>query len=194
MKRVRTFIAVETGRAIRDKLMALQEELQEAAPDVKWVEPGNLHVTLLFLGEIDLREIPKVCQVVKQACEKHQGFSLRVEKLGAFPTPRRPRILWAGIGEGAGELIAVHDALETALMELGAYRREARAYTPHITIGRTRGETEEESLAPLLTSKADWIAGECEVRDIRVMSSELMSSGPIYTVLSTAPLKARRTH
>src|SRR5262245_50914702 len=115
MPRARTFIAIDTGQAIRDKLIDLQEELRQTGADVKWVEPENLHVTLLFLGEVDLRDTPKLCQAVKQTCLQHQRFSLTVEHLGAFPTPRRPRTLWAGVSEGAAQVAALHDALEAAL-------------------------------------------------------------------------------
>ena len=64
MARIRTFIAVDPGKAVRDRAVALQENLVRAGVEVKWVEPENLHVTLLFLGEVDDREVPAVCRRV----------------------------------------------------------------------------------------------------------------------------------
>src|SRR5438309_1078362 len=103
MSRVRTFIGVDIGKAIRDRAVVLQETLARSTSEVKWVEPENLHVTLLFLGEVDNRELPKVCAVVSEVTRKRAAFPMSVEKVGCFPNPRRPRILWIGVGEGAAE-------------------------------------------------------------------------------------------
>jgi 2'-5' RNA ligase len=188
MSRIRTFIAVDLGKAIRDRLVALQETLARAGTEVKWVEPDNLHVTLLFLGEVDAREIPDVCRVVAQCTAQHTPFLIRVETAGCFPTPRRPRVLWVGIGEGARPLCSLHDGLEPPLMALGCYRREERKYTPHITLGRVRGNGSTEKLAAALAKQAGWQGGEIGVREILIMGSELTPKGPVYTVLSRAKL------
>ena len=188
MARLRTFIGVDIGKAIRDRAVALQEKLAQATSAVKWVEPENLHVTLLFLGEVDEREVPTVCRVVADETQKHPCFQLSIERVGCFPNPRRPRILWIGVGQGTQELCAVHDSLEPPLLELGCYRREERKYTPHITLGRVRGDRPADSLAAALGKHAGWQGGEITVREILVMSSELTPQGPIYTVLSRASL------
>ncbi|HZV07798.1 MAG TPA: RNA 2',3'-cyclic phosphodiesterase [Gemmataceae bacterium] len=190
MARLRTFIAVDVGKAIRDRLVALQDTLARAGTEVKWVEENNLHVTLLFLGEVEDRETPALCQAVADCCAGRDAFSISVETVGCFPNPRRPRVVWAGIGAGSAELIALHDALEPPLLDLGCYRREDRAYTPHITLGRVRGErSPTAALATALARQAKWQGGETNVREIHVLSSELTPQGPIYTVLSRAKLR-----
>ena len=68
MSRLRTFIAVDPGPAIRERLVALQANLERAGSQMKWVEPENLHFTLLFLGEVDNREVPDVCRAVAACC------------------------------------------------------------------------------------------------------------------------------
>jgi 2'-5' RNA ligase len=188
MGRLRTFIAVDLGKAIRDRLVTLQERLAQSGAAIKWVEVENLHATLLFLGEVDERDVPAVCGAVADVCKQHTPFSLNVEKVGAFPNPRRPRTLWVGVGSGTQELCALHDALEPPLLDLGCYRREERRYTPHITIGRAKSERPSDSLASALTKHAGWQAGEVPVREVLVLSSELTPKGPIYTVLSRASL------
>jgi len=189
MARIRTFIALDLGKPIRDKLVALQEELGRAGTEVKWVEPDNLHVTLLFLGEVDDREVPAVCQVVGQGAETQAAFPLTVSGVGCFPNPRRPRTIWAGIGQGTQEVVAVHDALETPLLELGCYRREERQYTPHVTLGRTRSERPMDKLAQAIAKHQGWQGGDTVIREVQVMSSQLTPQGPIYTVMSRARLK-----
>src|SRR5262249_59819144 len=101
MSRLRTFIAVDLGGAVRGRCVALQENLARAGPDVKWVEPENLHVTLLFLGEVVDRDVPAVCSAVAAVCARHGAFPVTVELVGCFPNPPRPRVVWVGVGEGA---------------------------------------------------------------------------------------------
>lgn len=188
MPRTRTFIAVEVNKAIRERLVSLQEKLGATGTEVKWVEPENMHLTLLFLGEVDDREIPKVCRIVSDIAAQHPSFSLRVESVGCFPTPRRPRILWVGVGEGGESLIAVHDQLEIPLQELG-YRREERRYKPHVTLGRVQSEGPTDALAAEIARRSTWKAGETAVTQVLVMGSELKPSGPVYTVLSRAKFR-----
>jgi 2'-5' RNA ligase len=189
MKRLRTFIAVDIGKAIRDRAVALQERLAATGAPVKWVEPENLHATLLFLGEVDPRDMPDVCRAVAEVCRRFAPFTLSIETAGCFPNARRPRVLWVGVGEGAQELVALHDALELPLLDLGCYRREERKYSPHITLGRVRAERPDDGLARALAGQACWRGGQVPVREVLVMSSELTPQGPVYTVLSRARLQ-----
>lgn len=188
MSRLRTFIAVEVGRALRGQLAELQETLARSADAVKWVEEENLHVTLLFLGDVDDRAVIDVCRSAGRVCASVPSFQLRVEGVGAFPNAQRPRTIWAGVGTGAEELVALHGALETALIDLGCYRREERRFTPHITLGRVTNESVTDQLPEALAKQAGWVGGECEVAKVLVMSSQLTPRGPIYSVMSTARL------
>jgi 2'-5' RNA ligase len=188
MTRIRTFIAVALDKAVRERTIALQDELAQSGAEVKWVEPENLHVTLLFLGEVADRDLPAVCQVVAECAAGHAPFTLSVETAGCFPNPRRPRVLWAGIGTGTQEMVALHGTLEPSLLELGCYRREERQYTPHITLGRVRSERSSEALAGALARHAGWQAGRMPVREVLVMGSELTPKGPVYTVMGRGKL------
>jgi 2'-5' RNA ligase len=185
---MRTFIGVPLSPAIRDRLVALQAQFAETGVDVKWVELENLHVTMLFLGEVDAREVLTVCKTVERVTTAMEPFVMRVAGIGCFPNPRRPRTIWAGIEEGSQQLVELHDALEVPLMEQGCYRREERAFTPHITLGRVKGESDTRVLAEAMKQQADWFAGQMTVTEIHVLSSELKKDGPVYTVMSRAGL------
>jgi RNA 2',3'-cyclic 3'-phosphodiesterase len=191
MARLRTFIAVDLGKTIRDRCAALQENLARTGADVKWVEVGNLHVSLLFLGEVDEREITQLCRAVNHACAERPAFTMSVETVGCFPNPRRPRVVWVGVGEGREDLVALHDALEPPLLDLGCYRRENRQYTPHITLGRVRSEQANDDLAAALLRFATWRGSDTEVQEVQVLSSQLTPQGPVYAVLSRARLGRR---
>ncbi len=187
MSRIRTFVAVDLDQAVRNRTVALQDTLKETGTEVKWVEPENLHVSLLFLGEVGDREIIDVCRTVAETAQKHSSFTMSVETAGCFPHPRRPRVLWVGIGEGKQALCAIHDDLETALLDLG-FRREERKYSPHITLGRVKSDRPTDSLASALAQQSGWTGGEIQVSELLVMGSKLTSQGPEYTVLSRAKL------
>ena len=188
MKPARTFIGIDLGQAIRDRLVALQENLAGTGVDVKWVEPDNLHVTMLFLGEVDQRDLMAVGRAVAKVAAGIIAFPINIEKAGAFLSARRPRTLWVGVGSGAAEVTALHDALEGPLLDLGCYRREERAFSPHLTLGRVKVERGANGLTAELAKYASWSAGETTVAEVQVMGSELTSTGPVYTVLSRAKL------
>jgi 2'-5' RNA ligase len=189
--RLRTFIAVEIEQFTRDRLAGLQERLAAGGAAAKWVERVNLHLTLLFLGEVDARETPDVCRAVSQASAEFAPFAMSIVGASAFPSPRHPRILIANVVDGAQELIDLHDAIETRLLELGSYRREDRPFKPHVTIGRVRGQIDNDGLAGAIRQFAAWEGGQSQVREVLVMSSELRSEGPEYTVLGRGPLKRK---
>jgi 2'-5' RNA ligase len=188
MSRIRTFIAVDIDKPVRDRLIALQESLARTDTEIKWVEPKSIHLTLLFLGEVDDRELISVCRAVSKVCAEIPPFVLGVESVGCFPNARRPRILWAGIGEGAEEATALHDALEIPLLELRCYRREDRPYTPHVTLGRVQSDSVTAKLSEKIAKSTTWQGGQTTVREVLVMSSEMMRDGPTYSVMSRAKL------
>src|SRR5580658_5626768 len=104
MGRMRTFIAVDLGNEIRNNAIALQDSLSKTGASVKWVSPESLHITLLFLGEVDDRSLHSVCKAVKEVAASEPPFPLRACGVGAFPTTRRPKIAWVGIEQGMKEL------------------------------------------------------------------------------------------
>jgi 2'-5' RNA ligase len=185
---MRTFIAVGLDDAVRQRTVALQRQLAHASTAVKWVEPENLHFTLLFLGEVEARELLDVCRVVSRAAATIEPFELEVVGVGGFPNLRRPRTLWLGAGEGALQMVALHDALEAPLLDLGAYRREDRGFTPHVTLGRLKTDDATDELRAELAKQAAWPGGRQAVTEVRVMTSELTREGPEYTVVGRGRL------
>lgn len=190
MPRSRVFIAVDIGDTVRAKAHALQETLARTSAEVKWVEPGNLHITLLFLGEVDDRELHRVCRAAQDVAATEPPFPLHVSGMGAFPTPRRPKVVWAGIGDGTEALVRLYGKLEATMLDLGCLRKEERGYTPHLTLGRVRSERDGHALAPELTRRLAWDGGRTTVEEILVFSSTLERAGPTYTVLGRGALNA----
>lgn len=188
MARLRIFIAVGVPASVTKRLTALQSDLAEAGTDVRWVPLENFHLTLLFLGEVDQLDTVKICRLVRQRARLHEPFRVEVAGVGAFPNLRRPKIIWAGVGEGAAELQELHADLEEGLFDLGCYRREERDYSPHFTLGRISGEESAEAWGKVLEEHQGWIGGGFPVEEVLIMASEMRRSGPEYSVVGRAPL------
>ena len=188
MARTRTFIGVAVSDTIRASSKLMQRSLALSGAEVKWVEPQNLHVTLLFLGEIEDTDLVNACRITAKAAAKEAPFTLRVGGVGAFPTPRRPKVLWGGVTDGADVLLRLHTAISGPLMELGAYRQEERGYTPHLTLGRAKGEEDANLLAAELPKHLSWNAGFALVEEVLIYSTELRRDGMEYTVLGRSAL------
>jgi 2'-5' RNA ligase len=192
MARIRTFIGVDIGPAVRRSAEALQRQLAKTGAGVNWTAPANYHITLEFLGDVDDRDLVGICRVVTEVAAGEPPFRLGVSRLGAFPTPRRPKIIWAGVREGEDELKRLFVALEPRLIDLGVYRKEDRPYTPHLTLGRAKDEAAGLTLAPELAKHQGWDGGQNDVEEVVVYSSELRRDGPEYAVVGRGPLRGRR--
>lgn len=189
---VRTFIAVEISSEIRGKTQKLISALAASSANVKWVEAESLHVTLKFLGNVELLEVPELCQAVAEAVADLPPFDVQFCGAGAFPSLERPRTVWVGMTRGTAEMVALHDALQNRLAELG-FRSDGRRFRPHLTIGRVRSSspTEVRELACLLADQQDFVGGSGDVSEVVVFSSEAGREGPVYEPLSHAELGGR---
>ena len=190
-EKVRTFVAIEIPREVQDRAAALIGQLNGTEAKVKWVRPHQLHWTLKFLGDVELREIPEVCEAVDKAVAPFAPFDVEVRGAGAFPDIRRPRTVWLGVGPGTDEMVALHAAIEKSLKPLG-YRPEGRKFRPHITIGRVRhSPTGIPELGKLIQEQADFSAGVSAVFEVTVFSSDLGREGPTYDPLGHAELRGK---
>jgi 2'-5' RNA ligase len=184
---LRTFVAVEMSPDVRARAEHLIGRLRGTEAKVTWVKPPTMHLTLKFLGEVDLKEIPAMCEAISRAVADIPPFEFEVQGAGAFPSVDRPRTVWLGIGRGEDELVALHAAVERALADLG-FRRENRRFRPHLTVGRVRGDRDLRALGQLVAQHAEFIGGVSSVDEVIVFSSELEAEGPIHQPLAVAPL------
>jgi RNA 2',3'-cyclic 3'-phosphodiesterase len=186
---VRTFIAVEISSEVRIRAGRLIARLAAAGADVRWVKPEHMHLTLKFLGDVDLREMPDVCAAVARAVSPLPPFNLRIAGTGAFPNATNPRTVWLGADEGVEEIAELEERIGVALADLG-FRREQRRFRPHLTIGRVRhADQGMNELAQVLEEHKDYLAGVIDVDEVVTLSSELDRSGPTHEPLATAALQ-----
>lgn len=178
---MRAFIAAEISEEARVKVARLQDNLQSAGADVKWVEPRNLHLTLKFLGEIDKRKLPTLTEALTRCVAAFAPFPFWLEGVGTFPRPEHPRVIWVGVSEGKENLIKLAQAVEKVCNSLG-FTTEERPFSPHLTIGRVRTHTRLEA-APFKTSEPT------RVDRLVLFQSTLSPQGPRYTPVAVLPFR-----
>ena len=133
----RLFLALPITDDAKAELAAAQAALSSSLPDAKWVSPDGMHLTLNFLGPVDYELIEEgVVIAAQKAVKKLKVFQFSLNGLGAFPSDRRPRVVWAGVAD-AGESKRLAGFLGEALRPLG-FPTEGREFTPHITLARLR--------------------------------------------------------
>jgi 2'-5' RNA ligase len=182
---VRTFVAVLLPDRVRAALTGVCGALRESTQGLAWVRPDNLHVTLRFLGEIEPVALDGVREAVAAAAAAVAPFTMTVEGLGSFPSGRPPRVVWAGVTAGGAGLLALHGALDAALVARG-FPGEPRAFHAHVTLARARAPRGAGGLAGVLGAGPEF--GEVRVTALHLMRSELDPRGARYSVLAEAPL------
>ena len=173
--------------AIRGELGAAIESLRPAARDVAWVAPGNLHLTLKFLGEVAEARIDAIVGALRGAASSLSAFDAELGGLGAFPSPARPRVVWAGVTVGAGAMGDLAGRVDDALAQLG-FAREARPFSAHVTLGRVRYQSRNPALTEALRAAAGRAFGQVRVARASLMRSELAPRGARYTELAAVSL------
>lgn len=184
----RLFVAVELGSGIQGRLAELQEILRRHAGPVRWVEPGLFHLTLKFLGEVSQERTPAVREVLERVAGQHPPLEMELVGVGAFPDPRRPRVLWAGIHDGREPLLRLALHLNREFGALG-FEPEARPFAGHVTLGRVRRPEPVPHLEKEMLALQRSRVGRRTVADFCLVQSQLRPAGPIYTVLERFPLR-----
>lgn len=189
--RIRSFIAIELPDEVRRELGELSRELGKAKyPFVKWVDTGNIHLTLKFLGNIPPARVDGITEAVKQAAKGKSPFQLEISKLGAFPTVNQPRVIWVGVGGETDRLVELQRSVDSRLAPLG-FAPEKQSFVPHLTIARVRESAspdDKKALGRLLASTKFDSQGRIGVDSIKLMRSQLTPEGPIYSLLSRVAL------
>jgi len=181
MGEMRLFVAVNLPAEIRDRLAAVQDRLRRAQADVSWVRAENLHITLKFLGETEEKRLDRIRDVLAEVARAYAPFSLQVTGAGSFGG-RVPRVVWAGVSEGADLLTRLAWQVESALSRVG-FPKEKRSLTAHLTLGRVRSPRNVEALLMALREFQTDSFGTAMVRQFDLMRSELRPSGSVYTML-----------
>jgi 2'-5' RNA ligase len=186
---VRLFVALNLPDAVRDAAHAAAEPLRAAAPRLAWVAAAKLHLTVKFLGERPESEVEPLAAALAAAARRHGPVAFEVAGVGAFPSLRRPRVLWLGV-EAGPKLELLHHDVETACAGLG-FPLEGRAFRPHVTLGRVPPRAHPFD-ATALAGAAPGVhfRSAVTVDTLDLMLSETAAGGARYTPLARLALAA----
>jgi 2'-5' RNA ligase len=183
---MRLFVAVElpdeTKRAIAAEQKRIAAALGSARDSLKLVKPEQIHLTLLFLGEVQEARVQPVIDAMNIAVDL-PVFDIAFGGAGVFPTRGVPRVLWVGVTEGAAPLSILQSEIARRIRALGI-AFDDRPFQPHLTVGRWR---ESRGRARGALPEVAEISN-LQVTLATLYQSRLSSSGPAYTALAHATL------
>lgn len=186
---MRLFIGLKLPKKQKMRIHRAARTLRDDELPVRWVDPDNLHVTLKFLGEVRKDRVSAIEEILGRVAASTRAFTAEIGGFGAFPTVRRPRVLWLGI-EATPELRCLKQDLEWSLGELG-FEVETRAFHPHVTLGRAKkshGAGVFRGLDVRFTELE--FSDELKVHTVDLMESRISSGRPRYNVVYGARLAA----
>jgi 2'-5' RNA ligase len=177
------FIAIDLPAPVRDQLTALYEPVRGFA----WTRPEQLHLTLRFLGEVEVAlRATLEAALARVAVEP---FVLPVGGLGGFP-PRGPaRVLWIGVGHGHPRLHQLRQQIDDALLGAGL-ALDVRSFQPHVTLGRVKDEAPPGAVAQFLKHHREFEAAPFRASAFVLYASELRPAGAVHRPWRMFPLQA----
>lgn len=184
---MRLFIALNLPGTERARIHEAAEPLRNQGLPVRWVDEDKLHVTLKFLGDVRKTTLPDVQRIMAEVAGSTSTFDMKLRGFGAFPTIRKPRVVWLGV-EASPELRCLKQDLEWGLSDCG-FDPETRAFHPHVTLGRA----DEKGAAGAFRGLDEMVAGmefdgSVPVESVDLMKSRLAKGGALYETVFTAEL------
>ena len=174
----RLFVAVDLPAAATAELARTRPPPMAG---IRLVEPGQMHLTLHYIGEASIERMAAALQAVAVP-----AFSLTLEGVGQFPPAGKAATLWAGVRDNA-ELLELHAAVAAALAVEG-YRPDTRRYSPHITLARCKPVVPAAVVAEFLARHAALSLPGLPVAAFGLYSSTSVGDATVYRRERSFPL------
>jgi len=175
---VRAFIAINIPEQLKEKIWKNFSE-KISSREIKLVEKENLHLTLLFLGEIPenyLEEIKKRLAPISES----KRFEVKLCGIGCFA----PRVLWLGFSQGEEKIKELHDKVCKCI------GLKDEKFSAHLTIARNKRMPARNFYNLVERLKKETFCESFSVTSVDIMQSTLTSSGPIYKKIAEIKLSA----
>ena len=182
---MRAFIAVSLPQEVTAVLAQLAHTLAKQVPEraVRWVTPDRMHLTLRFLGDMAVAQLPTIAAELDHVAAVYSPFSLYLHEVGCFPHRQRPRVIWAGLAGDEHSLQALKRDIDTFLLPMG-WEREKRPFQAHLTLGRVKDSRQVQQVDwAVPVPKIGW-----EIMAVHLIESQLRPQGPLYTTRHTSQL------
>jgi len=173
---MRAFLGISIPENLKQEITQIQDNFSNF--DIKFVEPENLHFNLRFFEEIEDERIEELRKSLGEICKQFEPFEINITGLGAFPSKNYIRVIWIGVKEGYQTFVALVEAIDNALNNLGFMREEK--FIPHLTLGRVRSGRNRNELLLTIRKLEDIEIGKMKVDEIKLFQSNLTPNGPVY--------------
>lgn len=181
----RAFISVDLAKiqAVEDLIASLKT----ADPTLKVVDPGQIHITLKFLGETPESRVPAIVEAMNGAAQGIEPFMISLKGVGAFPSKNRMRVIWVGMNDTL-PMGTIATRLDESLAEQG-FERERRPFAPHLTVARAKVESSNPTVRQIIDNSNQNDFGSIFVDRIRLKKSVLTQCGPQYSTVEEVILR-----
>lgn len=179
---VRIFVALPVPDRILRELEDLQDSIRACGVSASFPKVSSIHLTLKFLGDTPAADIPRIERFLEEYVTPFEEFEIGVKRVGVFPSPQRPRVVWAGI-VADGLLNALQKRVESGMGEAG-YPPDSRKFRPHLTLARIKSTRKLKELSAVLESLEDFDGGGFPAASVRLYQSILRPEGAEYRVLA----------
>jgi len=185
---IRSFLAFELPEDIKKAITTVSRTGKELPLDLRWIKQNNIHLTVVFMGNITEEKIQSLGESVQKVCTKTDPFDVSPGGLGFFGNRRHPQVLWMGINGDLHRMGRFRDTLQECLKPFGI-KTERRSFKPHLTLGRfKKGARPWPHLDHMIPEHADLKSQACSLRELVLFKSDLRSGGAVYTKLESWPL------
>lgn len=177
----RLFVAIDFPPEVKAQIETVCGGLR----DVRWVERDQMHLTLRFIGEVDLTRFKQVKDALQAV--RFEPFTVTLKGVGHFPQQGLPRVLWVGV-EASGALKRLARDVERAIVGLG-FEPERRPFSAHVTLARLKYPPPAGELKQFYERNKRFVADTITVEAFSLFSSVLSHDGAVYQVESTYPMR-----
>ena len=186
---VRAFIAIELSPEIYERLDQVIDQLKDclSGMPIRWVPAQNIHLTIKFLGDVSVANLEMLENIIISEANCRPPFEVSIGELGAYPTLRRPRVIWVGV-KAPPELTGFQRGVETETARLG-YTPEKRTFSPHLTLGRVSRNANSEDVKEIGLVLGDCkvgFLGATRIKSVYLFRSDLKPGGAVYSKLYSA--------
>ncbi|MFC1867433.1 RNA 2',3'-cyclic phosphodiesterase [Thermodesulfobacteriota bacterium] len=189
---IRSFLAFELPNDIKRTVKQVSEEIRRSTLDVRRVKVDNIHLTVVFIGNIRAEDLSVIQVAIEKACFRFGPFDISAIGIGAFPNTRRPRVLWLGLDGEIKRLSSLKDELHKQLKPFGL-KEEKRSFKPHLTLARFRKLRKGgKELDDIIRRYKDLNGPVNHIDELILFKSELRPEGAKYTKLKSWLLTGER--
>jgi 2'-5' RNA ligase len=190
-ERYRLFIAIALPEAVRHAIEKAQNGLRAALPakSIRWARSDQFHLTMRFLGGVEAQRVDRLNEAVRRACAGAGVLQLRAARIGVFPGPRRPRVVWTGVDDRDGRLAKLQRSIE-AVTSAFTDEPPQDTFTGHVTLARCRdiSRADASTLATLVQAMENRSFGDWTADGVDIIRSQPTPQGSRYTTLATIDL------